>query len=135
MVWDTIYESPGKHALRAGLEVHGGLPDNEAIVGPPLPFVVSNLCQFSISSAHFDPRLGAPFQLKLPEMNGQFVLKCQTTNGALLKTITGTTTNGIVSVRWDLVDDQGRRFGAHFFNSAWTITLPDSGRTQNLKGP
>ena len=135
LVWDTIYESPGKHALRAGLEVHGGLPDNETIAGPPLPFVVSNLCQFSIGSAHFDPRLGAPFQLKLPEMNGQFVLKCQTTNGALLKTITGATTNGIVSVRWNLVDDQGRRFGADFFNSAWTITLPDSSRTQNLKGP
>jgi hypothetical protein len=135
LVWDTIYESPGKHALRAGLEVHGGLSDNETIVGPPLPFVVSNLCQFSIGSAHFDPRLGAPFQLKLLELNGQFVLKCQTTNGALLKTITGATTNGIVSVRWDLVDDQGRRFGADFFNSAWTITLPDSSRTQNLKGP
>jgi hypothetical protein len=135
LVWDTIYESPGKHALRAGLEVHGGLPDNETIVGPPLPFVVSNLCQFSISSTHFDPRLGAAFQLRLLEINGQFVLKCQTNDGTLLKTITGTTTNGIVSVRWDLVDDQGRRFGADFFNSAWTITLPDSSRTQNLKGP
>jgi hypothetical protein len=135
LVWDTIYESPGKHALRAGLEVHGGLPDNETVVGPPLPFVVGNLCQFSISSAHFDPRLGAAFRLKLPEMNGQFVLKCQTTDGALLKTITGATTNGIVSVWWDLVDDQGRRLDDHFFNSAWTITLPDSGRTQNLKGP
>jgi hypothetical protein len=97
--------------------------------------VVSNLCQFSISSAHFDERLGAAFQLKLPEMNGRFVLKCLTTDGALLKTITGATTNGIVSVRWDLMDERGRRLGADFFNSVWTLTLPDSGRTQNLKGP
>jgi hypothetical protein len=134
LVWDTIFESPGKHALRAGLEVYG---DSEAgtIVGPPLPFVVSNLCQFSISSAHFDPHLGAAFHLKLPESNGQFILKCQATNGALIKTIAGTTTNGIVNVRWDLMDEHGRRFTADFFNSAWTIALPDSGRTQNLKGP
>jgi hypothetical protein len=135
LVWDTIYESPGKHALRAGLEVHGGSPDKETIVGPPFPIVVSNLCQFSISSANFDPRLGAAFQIKLPETNGRFVLRCQTTNGALLKTIPGATTNGIVSVRWDLVDEQGRRCSADAFDSIWTITLPDSGRTQNLKGP
>jgi len=135
LVWDTIYESPGKHALRAGFEVHGGSSDNETLVGPPLPFVVSNLCQFSTSSAHFDPRLGAAFQLRLPEMNGRFVLKCQTTDGALLKTITGATTNGIVNVRWDLKDEQGRRLSADIFNSLWTITLPDSGRSQTLKGP
>lgn len=135
LAWDTIYESPGKHALRVGLSVHGGSAGSDTVVGPPLPFVVSNLCQFSISSAQFDPRLGAAFQLKLPESNGQFVLKCQKTNGAALKTITGSTTNGIVSVRWDLMDEQGKRCSDNFFNTVWTITLPDSGRTQILKGP
>jgi hypothetical protein len=135
LVWDTIFESPGKHALRAGLEVHGGSPDHDAIVGPPLPIAVSNLCQFSMSSTHFDPRLGAGYQLKLPEKNGRFVLRCQTTNGLPIKTITGATTNGIVSIRWNLLDDQGRRFGGESFDSTWTMTLPDSGRTQTLKGP
>jgi hypothetical protein len=135
LAWNTIFESYGKHALRVGLEPHGGSPDGATIVGPPLPFVISNLCQFSISSAHFDRRLGAGFQLKLPELNGQFILKCQTTNGLVVKTITGATTNGIVSVRWNLTDDHGRRLADDFFNTAWTITLPDSGRTQNLDGP
>ena len=135
LVWDTIFESPGKHALRAGLSVYGASSDSETVVGPPFPVVVSNLCQFSIGSARFDPRLGAAFQLKLPEMNGQFILKCQIPNGALLKTITGATTNGILSVRWDLVDDQGRRFSGDIIDCIWTITLPDSGRTQILNGP
>jgi hypothetical protein len=135
LVWDTIYESPGKHALRAGLETHGQFPKDGAIEGPPLAFVITNLCQFSITSAHFDPRLGAAFQLKLPELNGRFVLQCQRTNGMVLRTLNGMTTNGIVSVRWDLKDEKGRRIDDDSFNAAWTITLPGSGRTQNLRGP
>jgi len=135
LVWKTIYESPGKHALRAGLAIHGSSPGEETIAGPPLPFVVSNLCQFSTGSDQFDPQLGAAFRLKLPEPNGQFILKCQRTNGAVIKTITGTTTNGMVNLWWDLRDEQGRRFNDAAFDSTWTITLPDSGRIQNLKGP
>lgn len=135
LVWHTIYESPGKHALRAGLAIHGGSPGEETIAGPPLPFVVSNLCQFSTGSEQFDPQLGAAFRLKLPEPNGQFILKCQRTNGAVIKTINGKTTNGIVNLWWDLRDEQGRRFNDNAFDSTWIITLPDSGRIQNLKGP
>lgn len=135
LVWQTIYDSPGKHAMRVGLDLHGGVGANKNIVGPPLPFAVTNLCQFSITDNQFDPRLGASFHLKLPEANGRYVLKCVTTNGALLKTLAGETSDGIVTDHWDLIDEQGRRYSDNFFNSVWIITLPDSGRTQTLKGP
>jgi hypothetical protein len=97
--------------------------------------VISNLCQFSVNSAEFDPRLGAAFLLKLPETNGQYVLKCQTTDGIVLKTMPGATSKGIVKVRWDLNDERGQRFTGDAFDTLWTITLPGSGRTQTLKGP
>lgn len=135
LVWSTIYESPGKHALQAGLLVNEFSPSNQDISGPLLSFAITNLCQFSLSSTHFDPRTGATFHAKLPERNGKYTIELNTTNGALLKTLTGSTSNGVIKAHWDLIDGHGRRFTNDFFNSVFHITLPDSGRSQTLKGP
>jgi hypothetical protein len=135
LVWSTIYESPGKHVLQMGLLVNELQSSNLDFSGPLLPFVITNLCQFSLASAHFDPDTGATFHARLPEINGQFVIELNTTNGTLLKTITGSTTNGVIKVHWDLMDDRGQRFTNDFFNSVFHLTFPDSGRTQTLKGP
>ncbi len=56
-------------------------------------------------------------------------------DGQPLKTISGSTTNGLLAERWDLIDEQGRRFTNNFFDSVFHITLPDSGRSQTMKGP
>jgi hypothetical protein len=136
LVWNTIFESFGKHALQAGLLVNELPPNNSRdISGPLLPFTITNLCQFSLTSAHFDPRTGATLHAKLPERNGNYTIELNTTNGALIKTLTGSTSNGVIKVHWDLMDDQGRRFTNDIFNSVFHITLPDSGRSQTLKGP
>jgi len=55
--------------------------------------------------------------------------------GAVLKTLSGATTNGIITVFWDLVDDHGRVLTNDSFDSIFRITLPDSGRSQSLNGP
>ncbi|HEY5042451.1 MAG TPA: hypothetical protein VIK53_10655 [Verrucomicrobiae bacterium] len=147
LVWNTIYESPGKHVLRLGFEMEPMTSASPAIPpapptlpsavysGPLLTFVVSNLCQFSLGSAHFDPDIGATFHARLPEPNGSYVIELNTTNGERLKTITGSTTNGIIKVDWNLVDDHGQRFVGDFFNSVFHLTFPDSGRVQTLRGP
>jgi hypothetical protein len=135
LVWSTIFESFGKHALQAGLLVNELPPNSRDIIGPLLPFTITNLCQFSLSSAYFDPRTGATLHAKLPERNGHYTIELNTTNGALIKTLNGSTSNGVIKVHWDLMDDQGRRFTNDFFNSVFHITLPDSGRSQTLKGP
>jgi hypothetical protein len=135
LVWSTIYESPGKHVLQAGLFINELSPNNQDIFGPLLPFTITNLCQFSLTSAYFDPRTGATLHAKLPERNGNYTIELNTTNGALLKTLTGSTSNGVIKAHWDLVDDHGRRFTNDTFNSVIHITLPDSGRSQTLKGP
>jgi hypothetical protein len=135
LVWHTIFDPPRQHALQVEwtlTDTNGGEYWGK---GPAMPVVTSNLCQFSLASAHFDPETGATFQAILPEQNGRYVIELNTTNGALLKTITGSTSNGVIKVHWDLIDDHGQRFTNDFFNSVFHITLPDSGRTQTLKGP
>ena len=68
-------------------------------------------------------------------MNCNYTIDLYTTNGVLLKAISGTTSNGIIKVRWDLIEDNGSRFTGDFFNSVFHITLPDSGRSQIMRGP
>jgi len=135
LVWSTIYERPGKHALQAGLILNDLPPDKQAFAGPLQPYAVSNLCQFSITSAHFDQAAGATWRARLVEQNGRYVLECNTTNGMPLRTFAGTTSNGDIKVHWDLTDSHGQRFTGDDFDSVFRLTLPDSGRTQTLRGP
>jgi hypothetical protein len=135
LVWHTIYESPGKHALQAAFFLKSPNEDKPDASGSFLPFVVSNLCQFSVGSATYDVQHGAVFHARLQETNGFYSIECVSTNGEHLKTITGRTTNGEFKVVWNLVDDNNRRLTGETFSSIVHITLPDSGRSQTLKGP
>lgn len=135
LAWSTLYESPGKHVLQAGVFVKNLPPRDQDFTGSLLPFTITNLCQFSLSSAHFDPQLGAAFRGKLPETNANYIIELTTTNGTPLKTISGNTSNGILNVRWNLVDDHGQRCTNDSFNSVFHLTFPDSGRSQSLRGP
>ena len=134
LVCSTIYESPGDHALQVRLF---GTPSelDADIAGPLAPFVVSNLCQFSLSSAYFDPESGATFRAKLPELNGACSVELRSPTGERLKTITATTSNGILKVHWDLRDERGTTCTNASFDSVFRVTLPDSHRAQTLRGP
>ena len=135
VVWHTIYEPIGPHAVQSYFVLDK--PHGEALYmwGRPVAFTNINLCQFSFDCANYDVERGAIFHAHLPESNGTFSIECVTTNGEHLKTLTGSTTNGEFKVLWDLVDDHGHRLGGETFNSIVHITLPDSGRTQTLRGP
>ena len=135
LIWSTIYESHGKHALQMGLELSNPAKADKIIVGPVAPFTVSNLCQFSLSSAYFNPELGATLRAKLPESNGTYSVEITSPTGEHLKTITGTTSNGVIKVHWDLTDDRGRKCTNDAYGTFIRVTLPDSARSQALKGP
>jgi hypothetical protein len=135
LVWNTIYEAPGKHALQAGLLRNESARPDEDISGPLASFVVTNLCQFSLSSAYFQPEMGATFRAQLPELVGTYRIELKSPAGERLKTITGSTSNGLLKVRWDLTDDHGRPCTNESYDSVFHLALPDSGRSQTLKGP
>jgi hypothetical protein len=135
LVWSTIYEPPGKHALLAGLDLKDPSQNDEALFGPAAQFVLTNLCQFTPESASFDPERGAKFYGRLTESNGTYKIELKSPGGEHLKTIMGSTSNGLFAVHWDLTDDRGRRCTNDSYDSVVHIILPDSGRSQTLKGP
>jgi hypothetical protein len=135
LVWSTIYETPGRHALLAALELKDKGRGDEALFGPTTAFVVTNLCQFTPESASFDPELGAKFYARLPESNATYEIELKSPAGERLRTFAGSTSNGVFEVHWDLMDDKGRRCTNESYDSVFHITLPDSRRSQTLKGP
>jgi hypothetical protein len=135
LVWHTIFDPPGKHAVQTQL-IHTDSRGAEYCgKSPAIAVTTSNLCQFSLDSSTYDAELGATFHARLPEKNGSYVIECVTTNGTHLATLTGSTTNGEFKTVWNLVDDHGHRLTGETFNSIVHITLPNSGRTQTLRGP
>ncbi len=48
-------------------------------------------------------------------------LKLTTIAGQHIHTITGSSTNGIAEVHWDLLYDGGKRYTDESFNSTWTV--------------
>ena len=135
VVWHAIYDPPGLHAVQVYLALNDKREGVLCMYGPPITVTTSNLCQFSLDCANYDADIGARFHARLPEQNGNFSIECVTTNGAHLATLSGSTTNGEFNVVWNLVDDHGHRLTGETFNSIVHITLPESGRTQTLRGP
>jgi len=133
IAWSTSYECPGMHALQLGLELNEPDESTGEIFGPLLAVTVSNLCQFSAASANYDLETGATFHAKLPEQSASYVIDMSDTNGVHLKTISGSTTNGVIKEHWDLVDERGARFTNGVFNCLFDLTLPESGRRQKLR--
>jgi hypothetical protein len=135
LVWKTIFEVPGKHALVARFMFNDPARMLDFLIGPATPFVVTNLCQFSLTSATFDPQLGATLHARLPEPNASYVIEIKAPGGSTLKTIKGATSDGVIKEFWNLMDDHGRRMTNESFDTVFHIALPDSGRSQTLKGP
>ena len=135
VIWHAIYDPPGAHAVQAYLVLDNPRGEILYLWGRPIAVTTSNLCQFSLDSSTYDTELGATFHARLPEKNGSYSIECVTTNGAHLTTLAGSTTNGEFKTVWNLVDDHGHRLNGESFNSIVHITLPDSGRSQTLKGP
>jgi hypothetical protein len=75
------------------------------------------------------------FHVKLAQPVGSYSLKLTTPTGGHIHTITGSTTNGIVEVHWDLIDDDGKRYTNDSLNSAWTVTFPDAPKDASANSP
>jgi hypothetical protein len=49
--------------------------------------------------------------------------------------MSGSTSNGIINLHWDLIDERGQKYTNSSLDSVFNVTLPDSGRSQSMKGP
>jgi hypothetical protein len=136
----TIYEAPGKHALQLELlpdrpsMIKGMREDDEEILcGPLSPIYITNVCQFSPSFDRFNPLLGVTIRAGVTESNAHFTGKFISSSGVQLKSFSGSTSNGLIAVHWDL-NTEDRRW-TNGFESRFEITLSHSGKSQSLNGP
>jgi hypothetical protein len=133
LVWDTSYDPPGQHFLQAELVVYrwhshsheGNYIEQEIpLKGPLFSFVATNAVQsFPHGDAYTDD--GAFFRVKLAQPVGSYSLELTTPSGEHIHTITGSTTNGIAEVHWDLLYSGGKRYTNESFSSSWTVTFAD----------
>jgi hypothetical protein len=135
--WTTSHDPPGQHAVQAEFLAarHEARTDIDLnVIGPPVLFLSTNLCQFDSAYDHFDAR-GVTLYARLVEPRGVYSIELKTPTGEHIKTIGGATSNGVIRAHWDLIDDKGNRCTNQSIDSVFHITLPGSGRTQTLKGP
>jgi len=135
LIWNTTYDPPGQHALQANLvceEMRKGRQSLE-VTGPVIPFYSSNVLQFTEGTDVFTDK-GAMLYAKLAEPHGVYTIELQSTTGEHIKTISGTTSNGVIDVFWDLKDERGEKYTNNSLKAVFNVTLPDSGRSQSTKG-
>jgi hypothetical protein len=134
LVWDTSYDAPGQHFLQAEVLIYrwpghshpSNINEQEVpLKGPLYSFMSTNTVQFFPGADGFT-QYGAFFRVKLAQPVGFYSLELTTPSGQHIHTITGSTTNGMVEARWDLLCDDGKRYTNESFNSIWTVTFPDS---------
>jgi hypothetical protein len=133
LVWNTTYDPPGQHFLQAELSTgawHTGArrrnhdAGETTLKGPLFSFVSTNVIQFfPLGDVYSDK--GAFFRVKLAQPVGSYSLEITAPSGEHIHTITGSTTNGIVEVHWDLIYSGGKRYTNDSFNSSWTVSFPD----------
>jgi hypothetical protein len=126
--WNTAYDAPGRHALQAQLSAG----NSGSIKGPVFPFLSTNLCRFEPFYANYNYS-NVSLYAQLPESNGIYTIELKSLDGNHVKSLTGTTSNGEIMVKWDLKDDHGKVCTNDSLETYFTITLPDSGRRQMLK--
>ena len=141
LTWSTIYETPGSHALQVGLLLKDwdsveGLPDESEglIKGPLQEFTITNLCQFSPTSAEVRPPMGKTLRVKFLEPNARYAVDFVSPEGKRLKRVEGSTSNGVAIIGWDLNTNDGTSW-TNEFQSLIDILLPETGRTQTVRGP
>lgn len=136
LIWNTTYDPPGQHALQAELDCteKGGDWHTLEVKGPVIPFYSSNVLQFFEGTSLFSDK-GANLYAKLAEPHGIYTIELQSPAGEHIKTISGTTSNGVIDISWDLKDERGKKYTNNSLKAVFNVTLPDSGRSQSTKGP
>ena len=128
--WNTTYEPPGQHYLQAQLTLSSSGDDAAILsgIGTFTPFYSSNVMQFFESDTMFDDT-GAYLDAQLPEPDANYTIQLydpSTTPATLIKTITGSTSSGMIQENWDLTYDDGvTLFTNDTVNAVFNVNLLD----------
>jgi hypothetical protein len=134
LAWNAAFERPELHAMQAVLMVSLGMENTITVKGPALAFSSTNLCRFIPASSLFDDKSAYLFA-ETVEPGATFSIEIKTRTGQHVKTLSGSTTNGVIDLEWNLLDEKGNRYTNNSFDSYFHVTLTRSGRSQTLKQP
>jgi len=135
--WNTMYNSPGNRLLQAILNLNGiklfeDTPSQNirSAQGLAAVFDSTNAMQFDDTYLEFDDN-GANLYAKTPACsNASYTIELQTTNGQHIKTITNSTTSGVISENWDLMDDSGNAVAYDNVDAVFNVNLQDRGASK-----
>jgi hypothetical protein len=131
--WNTTFDSPGQHYFQVQLTLNGNrgsegaTPDPTILTGVGMlgSFNSTNICQFDPFYSEYDDS-GATLYAKTPACpDADYTIELQTTSGAHIKTITGSTSSGAINETWDLTDDNGNTVTNEEVNAVFNVTLLD----------
>jgi hypothetical protein len=134
--WNTTFDSPGQHYIQSLLHLNGQLkqgatPDPTILTaaGSLHGFYSTNICQFDPFYSTFSSN-GAILHAITPACpDADYTIELKTLTGQHIKTITNSTSTGVISEAWDLTDDNGNVVTNTRVKATFNITLldPDEG--------
>ena len=136
LLWNTTFNWPGQHFLQAQLTLNGQMqqgatPDPTVLtgLGPLAPFYSYNIAEFDPFYSGYDTNNGAILYAQLPESDADYSIELRTPSGQHIKTITGSTSSGVIKEPWDLTDDSMNLYTGDSVDAVFSVTLldPDSG--------
>jgi hypothetical protein len=137
--WNTTFNQPGQHFLQAQISLNGQLvqgatPDPTILVGSGglAPFYSANAAKFAPFYSEYDSA-GAILYAELPQPNADYSIELRTPSGQHIKTITGTTSSGIIKEPWDLTDDNTNSYAGDTVEAYFTVTPAGSSTSQTNK--
>ncbi len=138
VVWNTTYDPPYQHYLQAQLKIYGSGSDMSIFtgVGPIYPFYSRNVLQFFESGSMYDDN-GAYLDAQLPCLQANYTIDIydpSVTPPVLVKTITNSTSNGMIQEDWDLTYQDGvTLFSGDTADAVFHVTLLDPASGMDTK--
>jgi hypothetical protein len=139
--WNTTFDSPWQHYLQAELILNGtrrkgSTPDPTILtgVGTLASFYSTNVCQFDPFYSRFDDS-GVILYATTPACpDADYTIELKTLSGQHIKTITNSTSSGVISENWDLTDDNRNTVTNDEVDAVFNVTLLDPATaTEHLK--
>ena len=102
-------------------------------MGSPFLFTSSNVVQYSEWNSQYDEN-GGVLYAQLTEPDATYNIELKTTSGGHIKTITGSTSSGVIQENWDLTYDDGvTTFTGDSVDAVFSVTLLTPLRARTLK--
>jgi hypothetical protein len=112
LVLNTSYEKPGLLNFQATLSLNDGPDDSSirSVNGTLATYDSPNVVQFFEESSGFDDS-GATFYAEVTNLSAaDYVIEIKTSDGAHIRSITNSTSDGVINETWDLTDENGDAF-------------------------